>query len=199
MKSLRAGIFSSFAFAVVHVSAMATPAAQQGDMGIVGWIAGAVLAAGAGLFVYRMSKSKDTPANTPIPSAPPQKAGVTPDFDEQGFLTEAKATFARMQRAWDKADTNDLQKFTTPEAFAELSAAVGGHAPTGHVTEVVTLNAELLGIETVGERQIASVKFAGSIKPSAASPAEPVAEVWNLARAKGAAGSWLLAGVQQLS
>jgi predicted lipid-binding transport protein (Tim44 family) len=199
MKSLRAGLLSTVSFAVVHGQAMAAPAAQQTDMGIVGWIAGAVLAAGAGLFVYRMNKSKDTPANASVPSAPPLKAGVTRDFDEEGFLKEAKASFARMQRAWDKADTNDLQKFTTPEAFAELSAQVGGHAPTGSVTEVVTLDAELLGIETVAERQIASVKFVGSIKPSAGAPAEPVEEIWNMARAKGASGAWMLAGVQQLS
>ncbi|MGZ8994291.1 MAG: hypothetical protein ACXW16_09780, partial [Burkholderiaceae bacterium] len=63
-------------------------------------------------------------------------------------------------------------------------------------TEVVTLDAELLGIESTADEHIASVKFDGTLKVDGES--ERVSEVWNLAKpVRG--GGWVLAGIQQIA
>lgn len=187
------------------------------------------LAVGAVLFMMRMVTRKDTPASpalsgstkqilpteppkrsghvkpkpVPVPVAPvltaAQRWGMPEGFDDQAFLAQAKASFIRMQAAWDKADTNDLREFTTPQVFAELKAQVEQRPQSNDVTDVVAIDAELLGIETVGEDHLASVKFNGMIKASATSPAEPFTEVWNLAKPLQGRGGWMLAGIQQLS
>lgn len=205
---------SLYAVSAAALAQAAPAAAQDTPMGIGVWIAGIVLVGGAGLFVFRMLNQKDTPANPPAPKpvqqaapakartpapVPAQPPGVTGDFDVDGFLRQSKASFVRMQAAWDKADTNDLREFTTPEVFAELKAQVEARGQTTDVTEVVQIEAELLGIETVGERELASVKFVGLIKSSAAAPAEPFSEIWNLARPRDGSSGWMLAGIQQLS
>ena len=181
----------------------------------------------AGLFVYRMFKRKDTPANAPFsgfhqqpvpagatpeigsriePAAfqPAQSGsaapwGVPPGFDKEAFLRQAKSSFIRMQAAWDKADTNDLREFTTPEVFAELKMQIQERGQSADFTDVVTIDGELLGIETMGDEYLASVKFAGMIKSSPTAAAEPFAEVWNMSKPAHGSASWVLAGIQQLS
>ena len=152
----------------------------------------------------RSGHVKPKPVPVPISVPPPaltpaQKWGMQEGFDDQAFLTQAKASFIRMQAAWDKADTDDLREFTTPQVFAELKAQVEQRPQSNDVTDVVAIDAELLGIETVGEDHLASVKFNGMIKASAISEAEPFTEVWNLTQPLGGRGGWMLAGIQQLS
>ena len=192
----------------------------------------------AGLFIYRMFKRKDTPANpsfsgfhqqplpaggTPdigsklqpaafqpvqpqgqtynpvAPAVPAPQWGVPPDFDNAAFLRHAKSSFIRMQAAWDKADTNDLKEFTTPEVFAELKMQIGERGQSADFTDVVTIDAELLGIETLADDYLASVKFVGMIKSSPSATAEPFAEVWNMSKSLDGKTGWVLAGIQQLS
>jgi imidazolonepropionase len=63
----------------------------------------------------------------------------------------------------------------------------------------LSLDAELMGIEAVGEESLASVKFSGQIKESEHGPAEPFVEVWNLSRPTSGKTGWVLAGIQQIS
>jgi predicted lipid-binding transport protein (Tim44 family) len=66
----------------------------------------------------------------------------------------------------------------------------------GSQTEVLALDAELLGIESTADEHMASVKFDGSLKVDG--EIERVSEVWNLTKpARG--GGWVLAGIQQLN
>lgn len=188
----------------------------------------------AGLFVYRMFKRKDTPANPsfsgfsqqPVPAgatpdigsklnqpaafqapqpqaaaAPSQAAtwGMPADFDSAAFVRHAKSSFIRMQAAWDKGDTVDLKEFTTPEVFAELAMQIQERGPVADFTDVVTIDAEVLGIETIGNDYLASVKFTGLIKSAPTAAAEPFAEVWNMAKPLNGSTGWVLAGIQQLS
>ncbi|HEV7616982.1 MAG TPA: Tim44-like domain-containing protein, partial [Burkholderiaceae bacterium] len=121
------------------------------------------------------------------------------DFDVPGFLRNAKTYFIRLQAAWDRGDINDIREFTTPEMFAELKMQLQERGATANHTDVVSLDAELLGIEVVGDQYLASVKFSGLIKESENAPAEPFAEVWNLTKPVSGKGGWTLAGIQQLS
>ena len=168
------------------------------------YIAGGVIVVGGGIVVYRMAKQKATPAKPPLQRAAPARAAPPPapvhvNFDANDFLRQARASFIRMQAAWDKADTNDLGKFTTPQVFAELKAQIGDRPPETGSTDVVEIQAELLGVEPIGSDYVASVKFKGSIKPAGATAAEPFAEVWNMTRAINANTGWKLSGIQQLS
>jgi predicted lipid-binding transport protein (Tim44 family) len=104
-----------------------------------------------------------------------------------------------MQAAWDKADVNDLREFTTPEVFAELKMQIQERGASADYTDVVRIDAELLGIERVGDEYVASVKFTGLIKTAPDAQPEPFAEVWNMAKPVSGNGGWVLAGIQQLS
>lgn len=125
--------------------------------------------------------------------------GVPADFDAPSFLRVAKSNFIRLQAAWDKGDSADIREFTTPEVFAELKMQISERGAQKDYTDVVTIDAELLGIETSASDYLASVKFTGTIKPAPDALAEPFNEVWNLSKPVSGAGGWMLAGIQQLA
>ena len=134
------------------------------------------------------------------PAAVPahQKWGVPADFDEASFLRVAKGNFIRLQAAWDKGDTNDIREFTTPEVFAEMRLQLSERTQADY-TDVVSLDAELLGIETTATDYLASVRFTGMVKPARDALAEPLNEVWNLSKPVSGSAGWLLAGIQQVA
>ena len=121
--------------------------------------------------------------------------GIPAGFDSAGFLTAAKANYVKLQQAWDSGDLAELSEFTSNDMFITLThelRARGGKS----TTEVVTLDADLLGIESTADEHIASVKFDGTLKVDG--EVERVSEVWNLAKpVRG--GGWVLAGIQQLA
>lgn len=123
--------------------------------------------------------------------------GIPADFDTDGFLRQAKAQFIRMQAVWDRADVNDLREFTTSEMFAELRLQLQERGPSSNHTDVVSLNAEMLGLETVNGEYLASVRFSGMIRETENAPAEAFTEVWNLTKSVSGQSGWVLAGIQQ--
>lgn len=126
-------------------------------------------------------------------------SGVPADFDVEAFLRNAKTYFIRLQAAWDRADINDIREFTTPEMFAELRLQLQERGASSNFTDVVKLDAELLGVETVADEYVASVRFSGLIREAENAPAEPFVEGWNLVKPVSGSGGWVLAGIQQLS
>lgn len=145
----------------------------------------------------------DDAGNRPASSGPgavnDSSFGVPAGFDTEGFLRQSKTYFIRLQAAWDKSDLNDLREFTTPEMFAELRLELQERGASPNHTDVVSLDAQLLGIETAGRDYMASVKFSGMIREAENAPAEPFTEVWNLVKPVDGAGGWVLAGIQQLN
>lgn len=136
--------------------------------------------------------------SVPLASGSVAAFGVPADFDVPGFLRNAKTYFLRLQAAWDKGDTNDIREFTTPEMFAELKLQVQERGATPNHTDVLSLNAEIMGVETIGQDYLASVKFSGMVKEDANAAAEPFTEVWNLSKPTSGQSGWVLAGIQQL-
>lgn len=126
-------------------------------------------------------------------------SGIPSDFDVPAFLRNAKTYFIRLQAAWDRADVNDIREFTSPEMFAELKMQLQERGASPNHTDVVSLDAELLGVETADDEYLASVRFSGMIKEAEDAPAEPFTEIWNLAKPVSGAGGWTLAGIQQES
>jgi predicted lipid-binding transport protein (Tim44 family) len=158
-----------------------------------GYARGGTPEIGSGIQSYPQTA---TPAASAAAAAP---WNVPADFDVPGFLRHAKTYFMRLQAAWDKADIEDLREFTTPEMFAELRLQIQERGPSPNVTDVVQLNADLLGIETTSHDYLASVKFSGLIKEAPDASATEFAEVWNLSKPVSGQGGWVLAGIQQLS
>jgi hypothetical protein len=63
---------------------------------------------------------------------------------------------------------------------------------------VLTLHAELLGLEELGAAYLASIEFSGLIRESADAGAVPFRELWMLSATKEGAPSWRLARQQAL-
>jgi len=129
----------------------------------------------------------------------PSSYGVPADFDTVGFVRNAKTYFIRLQAAWDKGDANDIREFTTPEMFGELKMQLTERGASANHTDVVSLDADMLGVETVGNDYLASVKFFGFIKEDQNASPTQFNEIWNLSKPVTGNGGWVLAGIQQLS
>ena len=137
--------------------------------------------------------------SVPAGDAGLNKWSIPADFDVPAFLRNAKTYFIRLQASWDKADIKDIHEFTSPEMFAELKMQLQERGASPNVTDVVTLGAELMGVETVNDDYLASVKFSGMIKESENAEAAPFEEVWNMSKPTSGKSGWVLAGIQQLS
>ena len=141
-------------------------------------------------------------ASTPVAASAPEPVAaqnaVPRDFDTEAFLRNAKVYFVRLQAAWDAGNLNDIREFTSPEMFAEISLQVQERGPAPNQTDVVTLNAELLGVETGAVEHLASVRFYGMIREQIGAPAESFDEVWNLTKPVAGNTGWVLAGIQQI-
>ncbi len=122
---------------------------------------------------------------------------IPPGFDRETFTREAKVSFIRMQAAWDKGDQGDIYEFTTPEMFAEVKMDLEGRGAQVNRTDVVQLDAELLGVEERGNEQLVSVRFHGLIRESEHTAAEPFEEVWNFVKDLRVGQGWRLGGIQQ--
>jgi predicted lipid-binding transport protein (Tim44 family) len=126
---------------------------------------------------------------------PAQNWFIPADFDSQRFLQEAKQQFIAIQKVWDSGDVSQLRNFLTDDLAKELQGQLSGRTGTNH-TEVVLLNAEMLGIEQVTDGHLASVRFSGMLREQAGAEAFRFEEVWNLFKPE--QGGWLLAGIQQI-
>ena len=131
-----------------------------------------------------------------------QTWGVPPGFDTEGFLAAAKRNFVTLQDAWDRSDTSTLRSMMTDEMLGELRNQMADRDRQEAVgagrTEVVMLEAQLLGIEELATEYMASVEFSGMIREEPSAGPTPFREVWNMAKPKDGSAGWLVAGVQHL-
>jgi predicted lipid-binding transport protein (Tim44 family) len=131
-----------------------------------------------------------------------QSWGIPAGFDAEGFLRSAKANFVSLQAAWDKSDINALRVMMTDTMLKEIQAQLAEReVHTGgpvNMTDVVMIEAQLLGIEDLGDAYMASVEFSGMIREEASAGPNPFREVWNMTKAKSGNSGWLVAGVQAL-
>ncbi len=129
--------------------------------------------------------------------------GIPADFDVAGFVSAAKRNFVTLQDAWDHADIETLRSMMTDEMVGEIRSQLsereaqrGGTQP--NKTDVVMLEAQLLGVEELPDGYLASVEFSGMIREEPSAGPSPFREVWNMSKAKAGASGWLVAGVQAL-
>ena len=131
-----------------------------------------------------------------------QSWSVPAGFDSEGFLAACKTNFVTLQGAWDRSDISALRDMMTDEMLgqiktqlAERESHTGG---TVNKTDVLRLDAQLLGIEEMSDVYMASVEFSGMIREDESAGASPFREVWNMTKPRHGSGGWLVAGVQAL-
>lgn len=132
-----------------------------------------------------------------------QNWGVPEGFDANGFLEAAKRNFVTLQSAWDRSDINTLRSMMTDDMLNEVKGQLQdreqhreGVQP--NQTDVVMLEAQLLGIEDMGHAYMASVEFSGMIREEAHAGPSPFREVWNMSKPKDGTSGWLVSGLQAL-
>ena len=143
---------------------------------------------------------RDQPIDMVHPASQPVMGSRLPEgFDADVFLRTAKVCFIRLQAAYDAGNASDLREFTSPEMFAELKLEIDARNGGLNQTDVVTLEAELLGVESGSVDQLASVRFSGMLREQPNAAPEAFDEVWNFERPAAGNGGWVLAGIQQLT
>ncbi len=169
--------------------------------GIGTWL----LVLGAGFFIWRLfAARRSSPVtqsmsnmnfNSPFQSAPQAAAATAtaPDFDAEDFMRKAKAQFIRLQAAYDSKNLADIREFTMPEVFAEIQLQLQERGNAENITEVVSLNAALLGVDNSDNDMFVGVRFSGLIKEDH-EQAQPFIETWHFKRDN---QTWKVAGLQQ--
>lgn len=131
-----------------------------------------------------------------------QNWGVPQGFDTAGFLEAAKRNFITLQSAWDRADIATLRSMMTDgmvdEIRGQLAEREAQRGDQPNHTDVVMLEAQLLGIEELGDAYMASVEFSGMIREEPSASPSPFREVWNMTKPASGQSGWLVAGVQAL-
>ena len=118
-------------------------------------------------------------------------------FDAEEFLRGAKMAYTRLQNAWDKRDMNDVAQFTSAAVQHSVREQMDAD-PKPSTTELLLVNAQLLGVENEGNEQYAQVFFDVLMRESPDQQApSTVREVWHFMRPV-QGGSWKLDGIQQV-
>lgn len=119
------------------------------------------------------------------------------DFDAAEFTRHAKLNFVRLQAANDAGDLSAIRDVLTPELYREIAADIDSRGGAAQKTEVVTLDAEVLGVATESGQYVASVRFNGLIRESEHEEPQAFTEIWHLEKPVRGNSGWLLAGIQQ--
>lgn len=122
---------------------------------------------------------------------------VPADFNVQDFLKGAKMAYSRMQQSWDKRDLNDISRFATPAVVSVLQEQLRAD-PNPSRTEILSVNASLVGVEDEGQTRRAQVFFDVMMREDPTNPApENIREIWHFVRSDPTDG-WMLDGIQQV-
>lgn len=131
-----------------------------------------------------------------------QTWGIPQGFDTEGFLAAAKRNFVTLQDAWDRRDLATLRSMMTDDMLGEIRNQLAERErqvqAASQRTEVVMLEAQLLGIEELASEYMASVEFSGMIREEPSAGPAPFREVWNMVKPRDGSAGWLVAGVQAL-
>lgn len=141
----------------------------------------------------RFEEMGATGAGTPAASR-----AIPADFDQRAFLNKAREHYYQLQKAWDARDLTSLESYTTPELFVQLRGEIEQRGAERGQTDVVTLEAVLLELEERAGEYMATVEFSGLVREESWGGAQPMREIWNLAKPVSGTTGWLLAGIQQI-
>ncbi|WP_432472424.1 Tim44 domain-containing protein [Amphritea sp. HPY] len=146
------------------------------------------------------NSSQDFQQYSPAPEAGFGAAGATLQlpqwFNEKAFLDGAQQHFGHLQKAWDDADWNEIESYTSPELLALLREERSKQAQKQN-TEVVSVMAELANFIDNGDHVVATINFYGWMKEDSNETTE-FSELWHLHRDMTQPDSdWKIVGIQQ--
>ena len=131
-------------------------------------------------------------------SAPVSAQEVPAGFDRAAFLAGAKQAYRHLQQAWDARDFAELRALATDRVYAELEAQLRERTDQD-ATQVLGLEAQLLGVERSGDQLIASVLFSAQVREGASQEPSTAREVWHFTRSEASRQpTWYLDGIQQV-
>lgn len=138
-----------------------------------------------------------SPAQGAAPASADASVDVPAGFNADEFLRGAKMAYTRMQKSWDNRDLDDISQFATQAVMRELRAQAA-QDPGPSQTEIIMVNADLVGVEPEGDNTRAQVYFDVLMRedPHQASP-ENAREIWHFLKI-GKDGKWKLDGIQQV-
>lgn len=134
--------------------------------------------------------------DAPMPAATPVK-DLPAGFDEANFVNSAKKFFVTMQGVFDKGNVAGLREYCSDEVVDHLKAEIESRGDAVNRTDVVTLDAQLIGFETDVDEQIATVAFTGMLREEQDAAASEINELWVMTRPV-SGGGWVLSGIHNL-
>lgn len=144
-------------------------------------------------------------AAEPAPSEPVGSA-LRPEIDPKRFIPAAKEIYVRMQKAWDNGDIEDIRTFCTAEIAERIARDI--KPGESNVTEVATLNAEIIDSWIESDLEWVAVNYTAMLREQTLNDAgdtledssAEVNEVWIFQHKPDSEDpTWYLAGIQQNS
>lgn len=125
----------------------------------------------------RLSRSrKSQRAASHLPPTVELPAGV----DAARLLDAVREQFICLQAAWDAADLCTLGAMTTPQMLDEICAQFPPEGCPPNRTDVLSLQARLLGFDDLESAWLATIEFSGLIREAPDRDAMPFRELWLL-------------------
>ena len=120
-------------------------------------------------------------------------------FDAEQFVKGAKAHFSNLQSAWDAQNWDEISSYTTADVLVELKRE-RAELNDQLNTEVVSVEAQLVGFKEASGFVVAAIAFSGKIKEDSALVAKEFDETWQLTRDMSVDNAdWVIAGIEQNS
>ena len=148
------------------------------DRRALDWLA-APVRRGRGAMARRRSR-----AGAAQPAGHDDAVALPQGADLAGLLAVARSHFVRLQAAWDAGDVELLGQLTAPAVWRDLCSELPQRGAEANRTEVLTLQAQLLGCVEAPTAWLLSVEFSGMLREAADQGAAPFREWWMLVREK---------------
>lgn len=116
------------------------------------------------------------------------------DFREAEFLESAKKFFVTLQGVFDRGDLQAMQSYASDDVLEKMRAEIAARGVLTNHTEVISLDAELLGFERDLDEELATVGFSGVLFETPGEGRQNFNECWVLSRPV-SGGGWILAGI----
>jgi predicted lipid-binding transport protein (Tim44 family) len=122
---------------------------------------------------------------------PPSNLELPEDFDYGDFINGAKAMYARIKDSWYKRDLDDIQEFTTDQAFGELNRRAEREPRPGRI-DILLIEAKMVEFRDQGPVQRARVFYDVLVKRGTSDASEKIQEVWEFVEGGAYGDSWKL-------
>ncbi len=134
----------------------------------------------------------------------PLTVALPADIDGAHLLDAVSEQFISLQAAWDATDLGRLGALTTPQMLDEICAQFPPAGSPPNRTDILSLQARLLGFDDLESAWLATIEFSGLIREAPDRDAMPFRELWLLTRERrqasdqAACAPWRLARQQAL-